>query len=187
MGVVSATLGAAVIGGVMQNQAAKEAMKGNLGQQAQALAFQEKNFGISEGYLKGSKLDAVRVGTRLATKMAGDAKARMADRGMDPTGSVGLGVERAAYRDAADAAQELEYKYGQALAAVRSGAEFPMVMQEAPQGMAGDLAGAVSGAYMANAMSGAGSSGLAGTIAGSMAKNLPAQAASTNYGQYMPF
>ena len=179
MGVVSAVVGSAIIGGIMQNKAQKSANKANAAQQAQSLAFQEKNFGIAEENLKKSKIDAIRVGTRLATKMAGDQKARMADRGMDPTGSVGLGAERAAYRDAADAAQDLEMKYGQALASVRSNAEFPMIMQQAPQGMAGDFANAMAGAYMAQAM--AGSAGGAGTTAGMMSNNL---SSTTSYNGY---
>lgn len=177
MGVVSATLGAAVIGGVMQSNAQKKANKANLAQQAAALAFQEKNFQIAENYLKQSKQDSFRTGSRLAAKAVGDAKAQMIDRGIDPTGSIGLGYRRGMYRDAMDAAQELEFKYGQSLAAVRSGAEFPMIMQEAPQGMAGDFAKAVSGAYMAHAMG----ANTPGTTAAMVGNNLTSTTSQNGY------
>lgn len=190
MGVVSATIGAGLLGMGADMMAADAAMDANERQQARALKMQEKTFKIREKYLKDSKIDAVRAGTRLATKSIGDARARMADRGIDPTGSIGLGYERAAYRGAADAAQQLEFQYGKALSDVRSNASYPMIMQQPTTGNAGALASAVAGGFMAQGMTGMSSqaaSGMANTIAGQMAQNLPSQMASTNYSQYMPF
>lgn len=147
MGVATAITAAAGIGGAMigasaQKSAARSAASANLLQQQRALAFQREMTEKGIQALESSELDANMIGERLMTQGMAQAYQAMAARGMQ-TSTVGLGAQRAAAADAAFQAAQIRAQQGQAKAAIYGQQDFPMIMQQGPQGNMGADYGAL--------------------------------------------
>lgn len=130
---VSAVAGA-VVGGVMQGRAAKKAAKANIAQQQASLEFQEKQ--IQRGLKDlGAAFRFGREGVLAETeRQRRDIEAGLEARGIDPASTMGLGARRAASADAAKAISDLYANIGQMRAGMYTGQQFPMIMQQGPQG-----------------------------------------------------
>ena len=179
---VSAIAGA-VVGGVMQARAASKVARGNRAQQAASLAFQEEQIQRGEKVAKAAFKFGRQGALAQAERASREADAALAARGYDPAGTIGLGAKRALMSDAAGGVQQLYQNIAQMRMANLQGQSFPMITQAGPEGN-----WAADAARLALMSQGdKTSAGAAQTMANQMAANMPAQAASTDYSQYMPF
>lgn len=132
----------ALIGGVAggyfgmkgQQSAAEEAARANLLQQEKALAFQREMNAKSIGYLEEGATDLARLGQRLTKQGAGQVRAEMMNRGINPASSMYLQAQRGMMADVNNYLLDQQYTRARDKAAVYQNQEFPMIMQEGPQG-----------------------------------------------------
>lgn len=137
---------AGVYGANKQADAAKDAAAANAAQQAKALEFQELQIQRSIAALdEGFKF--AEGATRAAYRRSmGDIGAALEARGLDPVGTFGLGLKRAATADTTFALQQLYNQQAAQKAAAYTGQSFPMLTQQGPQGNWGaDYANLVAG------------------------------------------
>ena len=173
----------AILGGITQGRSAGRAARANIQQQEAALAFQEKQIQRGEKIAKGAFKFGREAALAQAERASREADAALAARGYDPAGTIGLGAKRALMSDAAGGVQQLYQNIAQMRMANLQGQSFPMITQAGPEGN-----WAADAARLALMSQGdKTSAGAAQTMANQMAANMPAQAASTDYSQYMPF
>lgn len=133
-----AALAGAAVGGYFgmkgQEKAAETAANANLMQQQMALAFQREMNQKSLGYLEGGETDLARLGMRLTKQGAGQVRQDMMNRGINPASSMYLQAQRGMMADVNNYLLDQQYNRARDKAAIFQNQEFPMVMQEGPQG-----------------------------------------------------
>lgn len=129
----TATAGAAMYGAKKQAKAADSASAANLLQQQRALEFQKEMTEKGIGALDEGRLDAKQLTTEAIMRNTAEATQRMMDRGMGSS-SMAVQMNRAAAYDAAKMGAQIEADFAAKKAAVYGQQDFPMVMQQGPQG-----------------------------------------------------
>lgn len=132
--IAGASIGSALIGGSSQRKAAREAARANLEQQRRALAFQREMTGKAVDALKAGKQNTFLLGQRMAKQGGAAVEQRMMSRGMNPGSSMYMRAQRAMYGDVNQYMGQLESEYARSIAAAYTQQEYPMVMQQGPQG-----------------------------------------------------
>jgi hypothetical protein len=131
--IAGAVIGAK-IGGDAQSKAAREAAAANLEQQKRALAFQREMNQESLAQLEGGYTDLQQLGRRMAIQGMGQVTANLMGRGINPASTMGLNLQRGMLADVNYKILDDSYMRARDRAAIFQNQEFPMVMQEGPQG-----------------------------------------------------
>jgi type II secretory pathway pseudopilin PulG len=136
----------AVVGGVMQSNAARRARRYNEKQQAAGLAFQAEQMEKGKAHLRKGNENAFHTIKANEKKAQGDLVANLAGKGVAEGSTMALAAERAISMDTSRVVSENERTLADSLAAIEVGAEFGHVFQDAPTGnWAGDLMGSYLG------------------------------------------
>jgi hypothetical protein len=138
--IAGAALGVGVHGAIQGGKAAKAAGAANAAQQAAAMAFQKG--------MRKKQLRAITKHQKGATQqiLASSKRSRattlekLASRGWDPGGGVGLSAMRSGARDETNALSQLASQMAAQRASVYGGQEFPMIQHDAGAGASGGYA-----------------------------------------------